>query len=154
MSKLHPDQFDFFASDHFPIRTPVSQLDMQRFRSKLRRAMSEAIRQCPYERPVIAARMAQYLGLPNITKAAIDAYTAESRATHDISLLRFKAFVRATGAVWLWDMVVSEDGLTLLEGDEVRLAEIAALQQQQRELKAKLKKLTSVPVNVKRRGQS
>ncbi|WP_273792405.1 hypothetical protein [Brucella anthropi] len=153
MSKVHTDQLDLFREALFPVRAPVSQIDLVRFRSKLRRAMSEAIRQCPYERPVIAARMAQYLGIPNLTKAALDAYTAESRATHDISLLRFKAFVRATGAVWLWDFVVAEDGLTLLQGDEARLAEIAKLQQDQREIKAKLKTLQSKPVNIKSRGR-
>ncbi|MCB8835726.1 hypothetical protein LJD42_29715, partial [Escherichia coli] len=65
--------------------------------------------------------MAQYLGLPNLSKATLDAYTAESKDTHDISLVRFKAFVRATDANWLWDTIVSEDGLTMLEGDEARL---------------------------------
>jgi hypothetical protein len=151
MSKLHPDQFNLFGEPLFPVRSPTAQIDLPRFRSKLKRSMAEAIRQCPYDRPVIAARMAQYLGLPSISKATLDAYTAESKETHDISLARFKAFVRATGAVWLWDMVVSEDGLTLLEGDEARLAEIANLQQEQRELAQKLKTLRSVPVNVKRR---
>lgn len=153
MSKLHPDQFDLFREPVFPVRSASAQIDLPRFRSKLKRAMAEAIRQCPYDRPVIAARMAQYLGLPSISKAALDAYTAESKETHDISLSRFKAFVRATGAVWLWDMVVSEDGLTVLEGDEARLAEIANLQQEQRALAQKLKTLRSVPVNVKRRGR-
>lgn len=153
MSKLHPDQYDLFREPLFPVRSPATQIDLQRFRAKMKRAMAEAIRQCPYDRPVIAARMAQYLGLPSISKATLDAYTAESNAHHDISLARFKAFVRATGAVWLWDMVVSEDGLTLLEGDEARLAEIAALQQEQRELAKKLKPLLSVPVSLKRRGR-
>lgn len=91
--------------------------------------------------------------LPSISKATLDAYTAESNANHDISLARFKAFVRATGAVWLWDMIVSEDGLTLLEGDEARLAEIAAIQQERKLLEKQLKTLSSVPVNLKRRGR-
>ncbi|HEV2501640.1 MAG TPA: hypothetical protein VGV39_01105 [Mesorhizobium sp.] len=153
MSRLHPDQFDMFEEAIFPVRAAAERIDLQRFRAKLKRAMAEAIRQCPYERPVIAARMAQYLGLPSISKATIDSYTAESKAAHDISIPRFKAFVRATGAVWLWDMVVSEDGLTLLEGDEARLAEIALLQQEQRVLTRRLKALRAVPVDVKRRGR-
>jgi len=61
--------------------------------------------------------------------------------------------VRATGAVWLWDLVVSDDGLTMLEGDEARLAEIARLQQEQRERAAELKALLAVPVNIRRRGR-
>ncbi|MDA4629885.1 hypothetical protein NZA98_01935, partial [Escherichia coli] len=81
-----------------------------------------------------------------LSKATLDAYTAESKDTHDISLVRFKAFVRATDANWLWDTIVSEDGLTMLEGDEARLAEIARLQQEQRAIGAELKTLLAVPV--------
>lgn len=150
-NKRHPDQLDFFHEPLFPVRSPAEQLDLARFRGRLSREMARAIRECPHDRPTIAARMAQYLGLPSISKAVLDAYTAESKASHDVSLVRFKAFVRATGATWLWDMVVAEEGLTLLEGDEARLAEIARLQQEQRELAAELKALRSVPVNIRRR---
>jgi hypothetical protein len=153
MTKTDPAQYDFFATALFPTRTPATTIDLDRFRGTLKRAMAQAIRECPHDRPVIAARMAQYLGLPDLSKTTLDSYTAESKATHDISLLRFKAFVRATGAVWLWDLIVAEDGLTMLEGDEARLAEIARLQQEQRLLGAELKALRSVPVNIKRRGR-
>ncbi|WP_455270332.1 hypothetical protein [Rhizobium herbae] len=152
MSKRHPSQFDLFLEPVFPTRAAAVQIDMSRFRAKLKRAMAQAIRECQHDRPMIAARMAQYLGLPNLSKTTLDAYTAESKEGHDISLLRFKAFVKATGATWLWDMIVSEDGLIMLEGDEARLAEIARLQQEQRELASELRALRAVPVNIKRRG--
>lgn len=152
MSLPHPDQFDLFGEAVFPTRAPASRIDLARFRSKLKRGMAEAIRRSPHDRQIIAARMAQYLGLPSITKAALDAYTAESKESHNINLPRFKAFVFATGATWLWDMVVAEDGLTMLQGDEARLAEIGRLQQEQKALAAKLKKLRLVPVNLTRRS--
>ncbi|MBP1844789.1 hypothetical protein J2046_003056 [Rhizobium petrolearium] len=148
----HPAQLDFFLEPLFPVRSPTTTIDIEQFRAKLKRQMARAIRECPHSREVVAARMAQYLGLPNLSKTTLDSYTAESKTTHDVSLVRFKAFVRATGAVWLWDFVVSEDGLTILEGDEARLAEIARLQQQQRELQQQLKTLRSTPINIKRRG--
>lgn len=154
MSKQPPYQFDLFREPLFPVRTVASQIDIARFRSKIKRAMAQAIRECQYDRATIAVRMAHYLGVPNITKATLDAYTAESKDTHDISLARFKAFVRATEAVWLWDLIVSEDGLTLLDGDEARLAEIARLQQDQREIAAELKAMRATPVNIKRRVRS
>ncbi|MBP1852716.1 hypothetical protein [Rhizobium halophytocola] len=150
----HPDQFDLFQAPLFPTRSPSAQIDIRRFRAKLKRAMAQAIRECPHDRPTIAARMAQYLGLETLSKTTLDAYTAESKETHDISLIRFKAFVRATNANWLWDLVVSEDGLIMLEGDEARLAEIARLQQEQRELANELRTLRAIPVNIKRRGSS
>lgn len=150
--KRDPAQFDFFAKAVFPSRSASERLDLDRFRGNLKRAMARAIRECAYDRPTIAARMAQYLRLSSISKGALDAYTAESKTNHDISLVRFKAFVRATGANWLWDVIVSDDGLLLLEGDEARLAEIARVQQQQRALAAELKTLTATPVTIKRRG--
>ncbi|PDT05735.1 hypothetical protein CO666_03785 [Rhizobium chutanense] len=150
----HPAQLDFFLEPLFPVRHAAASIDIERFRAKLKRAMARAIRECPHSREVIAARMAQYLGLPNLSKTTLDAYTAESKNTHDISVVRFKAFIRATGALWLWDMIVSEDGLTMLEGDEARLAEIARLQQEQRALALELKALRSTPIVIKRRARS
>jgi hypothetical protein len=152
--KRDPHQLDLWLEPVFPTRMPARSIDIVLFRAKLKRAMAQAIRECPHDRPTIAARMAQYLGIPAVSKAMIDAYTAESNLNHDISLVRFKGFVHATGAVWRWDMIVSEDGLLLLQGDEARLAEIARLQQEQRELAAKLKPLLAVPVVIKRGGRS
>lgn len=129
---------------------PVARIDIDRYRSKMKRAMARAIRECPYDRPTIAARMAQYLGLPSISKAMLDAYTAESKEGHDITLPRFAAFVHATGAMWLWDEAVSEQGATLLIGDEARLAEIARLQQEQETIRAELRALKSRPVTIRR----
>lgn len=148
--KPSSSQLDLFLEQEFPVRLAAERIDIDRFRARLKREMARAIRECPYDRPAIAARMAHYLGLPNISKAALDAYTAESKTAHDISLARFKAFVRATGAVWLWDVVVSDDGLLLLQGDEARLAEIAYRQQKIREQQAALKALLSTPVTIKR----
>ena len=151
MSNRHPLQGDLFGDAVYPSRIPTDHVDGTRFRSKLKREMGRAIRECPHDRHVIALRMAQILGLDSFSKATLDAYTAESKETHDISLVRFAAFVRATGATWLWDIVVAEEGLTMLDGDEARLAEIARLQQEQRELAAKLRTLRSVPVTIRRR---
>lgn len=148
--KTNPQQLDFFDKPVFPVRAPTEMIDLSRFRAKLKRAMARAIRECPYDRAEIAARMAKYLGVASISRTSLDAYTAESKDTHDISLVRFKAFVRATGAAWLWDELLSDEGLSVLEGDEARLAEIAYWQQQQEGIKAKLKSLKATQVNVRR----
>ncbi len=148
--KRDPKQMDFFKQAVFPTRTASETLDLDRFRSNLKREMARAIRECPHDRDTIAARMALYLNLDKVSKASLDAYTAESKTTHDISMPRFKAFVRATGAPWLWDVVVSDDGLLLLEGDEARLAEIARIRQEQRQLAEELKVLQATPVHIRR----
>jgi hypothetical protein len=148
--KRDPSQFDLFLEPVFPVRMPAARIDIGRYRSKMKRAMARAIRECPYDRPTIAARMAQYLGLPSISKSMLDAYTAESKEGHDITLPRFAAFVHATGAMWLWDEAVSDQGATLLIGDEARLAEIARLQQEQETIRAELRTLKSRPVAIRR----
>lgn len=145
-----PNQMDFFAEPVFPVRSALPQIDIDRYRAKIKRAMSRAIRECPHSRPVIVARMAQYLGLANVSRASLDAYTAESKSGHDISLIRFTAFIHATGALWLWDEVASIQGVTVLIGDEARLAELARLQQQRRMIEAEIRRQRVRPVEIKR----
>lgn len=148
-----PDQFDLFHAPVYPSRIPSQDVDCSGFRSKLKRAMSRALKECPYDRAEVAMRMAVALGQDAFSLATLNAYTAESNDTHDISLVRFKAFVRATGATWLWDLVVADDGLTMLVGDEARLAEIALVQQERAALDERLKQLKSTPVRVVRRDR-
>lgn len=149
--KRHPTQLDFFVEAVFPVREAPERIDVDRYRAKIKRGMSRAIRECPFDRPTIAARMAAYIGQPAISRSSLDAYTAESKATHDISLIRFCAFVHATGATWLWDEVASIQGVTVLVGDEARFAEIARIQQERRALTAELKTLLAVPVSIRRK---
>jgi hypothetical protein len=144
-------QGDLFYEPVYPSRVATDGLDMSGFRSKLKRAMSQALKECPYSRHEVAMRMAEALGQDTFSKATLDAYTAESKESHDISLVRFKAFVRATAQHWLWDLVVSDEGMTMLMGDEARLAEAALLRQQKKELDERLKRLEAQPVHVHRR---
>ncbi|KNY13640.1 hypothetical protein AKG11_28315 [Shinella sp. SUS2] len=148
-----PSQLDFWKEPVFPVRAPVSQIDIDRYRAKLKQAMSRAIRESQYDRPTIAARMARYLGLPSISKASIDAYTAESKTGHDITMPRFLALVHATGAHWLWDEAASIQGVTVLFGDEPFLAEIALKEQERRRLTAELKLLKARPIAITSRGR-
>lgn len=143
--KPDPAQLDLFAAPVFPVRAPVSRIDLDRYRAKLSRAMARAIRECPHDRPTIAARMSAYLGT-EIRKSAIDAWTAESKTAHDVTLPRFAAFVHATGALWLWDEAASMSGVTVLIGEEALLAEIAYRQQEQKRAAAELKALLTRPI--------
>ncbi len=147
----HSAQGDLFHQPVYPSRVAAADVDMAGFRSKLKRAMSRALKECPHDRHEVAKRMAVALGQDSFSKAMLDQYTAESNESHDISLYRFKAFVRATSAVWLWDLVVSDDGLTMLVGDEARLAEAALIRQQKKELEERLRQLEARPVQVTRR---
>jgi len=148
-----PAQLDFWKEPVFPVRAPAAQIDLDRYRTRLKQAMTRAIRESQYDRPTIAARMAHYLGLPSISKASLDAYTAESKTGHDITMPRFLALVHATGAQWLWDEAASAQGITMLIGEEVLLAEIALKEQERRRLVAELKMLKARPIQLVSRGR-
>ncbi|MDD7908534.1 hypothetical protein PUV47_01285 [Pseudovibrio exalbescens] len=150
-------QFEMFGGDGqpvqqlFPVRTPKADIECMDFSSRLKRDMSLALKECSKSREEVAARMSAILGLPKFSKAMLDKYTSESSEAHQISLLRFKAFVKATGCNWLWQRVVEDDGLTLMEGEEARLAQIGVLEQQIRESQQLLKDLKNDPVDLRRR---
>lgn len=145
MSKSTPEQIELFSTSVFETRV-ASPMSGDQMLSTVARAMSKAAKDSGLTRQQIGVRMAQYLGIEKLTKAALDAYIAESKTSHNISLVRFAAFVHATEANWLWDIVVKHSGLTVLDGDEARFAEIARSQQEQKRLQKELRKLRIRPV--------
>lgn len=150
--RSHPDQIDFFRAPVFTPRRKVERLDAELFRLRIKQAMSKALTQSPLPREAVAAEMARMIGQPGLSRTALDTLTSPSKTGHDISLVRFKALARVTGDASLWDAAVSDDGLFLLQGDEPRLAEIARLQQAQREISCQIRQLTALPVIIKDRG--
>lgn len=146
----HQDQPDLFYQPVYPTRPRAERVELTGFRSKLKRGMSRALKECPFDRAEVAKRMAIALDRPSFSQAMLNNYTAESNDTHDISLIAFKAFVRATSQFWLVDEAFEDDGLTMLIGDEARLAEAALLRQKKREIDEQLKKLEARPVHVRR----
>ena len=152
MRNVSPHQADLFQQPVFESRAavPDADLDIDRYRLRMKGAMAKALK--PHDRGAIARTMGRMLGGGAMSKAMLDAYTSPAK-DHDISLVRFKCLVRATGATALWDIAVSDDGLMVLAGDEPRLAEIARLQQEQRAIGEQLRKLRSVPVQLTREAR-
>ena len=87
-----------------------------------------------------AARIAEMTGR-DLSADALYAYTAPSKPEHDIGITRFIAFVRATGATWLWDELVRDDGLVVLEGREAKLAQLGHLRQERQRLDEALREI-------------
>jgi hypothetical protein len=89
-----------------------------------------------------------------MTADMLYAYTAASKPEHDMGIARFVAFVRATGAVWLWDELLRDDGLFVLQEREALLAQTGLLEQEQARIAARLRELKSElqrdPVKVRR----
>lgn len=158
MAKDRRDRATNDLFDHvrlFPVEEPQELANALDFNANLAQAMSRACdeaRSADMDRYAIAARMSAILGV-DVTKGMIDAYTSQARETHTISLVRFKAFVRATGCLWLWKVVLEGEGLTLLQGEEALLAQAALADKRADAYRAEARALKArAPLNIKRRG--
>lgn len=149
-------QADLFAeTELFPVRRPVQSNRPVDLSLRIKTAMGEALKACPDSATVIAARMSEMTGR-EITADALYAYTAASKPDHDIGIVRFVAFTRATGANWLWDLLVEDDGLVVLEGRAALLAQLGHIKQEQGRLTTEMrrleKELRQEPVRVRHRS--
>lgn len=129
----HPDQLplDLFPHERlYPVQVTKDLGSAMAFNARMALAMSRALDEAALNglvRAEVAHRMSQILGI-EISKAMLDKYTSQAAETHTISLVRFVAFVRATGCTWLWKQVLAHEGLTILEGEEALLAQAALAQ--------------------------
>lgn len=144
----------FDAEQLFPVRAPQTLPRALDFNRRLARAMSEAIRECGKPRAQVAGEMTELLGYADaaVTTDMLNAYTSEARETHTISAVRLKAFIRATGCTWLWDVLLEGEGVTLLQGREALHAQASLLRKQGEEVLARARALLEdAPVEVRRR---
>lgn len=143
------DLFDHAAL--FPVRRPVAHSRPVDLSLRIKTGMSQALKECPDSAAIVAARISEMTGR-EMSVDALYAYTAASKPEHDIGIVRFVAFVRATEAFWLWDMLVEDDGLMVLQGREAKLAQLGHLQQQHQQLaeamRALKNELGTAPVDV------
>ena len=102
------DLFDY--ADLYPVRAPQEALRPVDLSLRIKTAMGRALKECPDSATIVAAKMSEWTGRP-ITADALYAYTAPSKPDHDMGIMRFVAFVRATGATWLWGVLLADDGL-------------------------------------------
>lgn len=150
-------QGDLFASGElFPVRRPVENSRPVDLSLRIKTAMSQALKASPESAAILAARIGEMTGR-ELTVDALYAYTAASKPEHDMGLTRFVAFVRATGAFWLWDLLVEDDGLVVLQGREAKLAQLGHLRQARQQIDDELKTLEreirAEPIDVAARRQ-
>ena len=134
-------QGDLFASvDLFPVRRPTDALRPVDLSLRIKTAMGRALKECPDSAAIVAARISEMTGR-DLSADALYAYTAPTKPEHDIGVTRFVAFVRATGALWLWDELVRDDGLMVLQEREALFAQAGLLRQEQARISSKLKEI-------------
>lgn len=148
--KRNPDQQDLFALAHYPVRINTPQIDSERFHSELARAVGRAMDRSGLDRFEIANRMAKALGQDDFSKAMLDAYASESKDTHNISLVRLIALIKATEQGWLMDFIANRVGAIALIGDEAKFAERARLEEQKKEITKAMKALGPMPKTSRR----
>lgn len=104
----------------FPVETPRELENALDFNARVSQAIKRALDEAKAngnDRFAVAARMSNILDV-EISKGMLDAYCSQARETHTISLARFKALVRASGCLWLWNVVLEGEGVTLMQGEE------------------------------------
>lgn len=148
---------DLFEHKHlFPVEAPRELGSALDFNGKLSQAMSRALdeaRDNGSDRYEIARRMSLILG-QDVSKGMIDAYTSQARDTHTISAVRFKAFVRATGCIWLWNVYLDGEGLTILMGEEALHAQASLAEKRAKALLEEARQLRArAPLNIARGGR-
>lgn len=136
--------------EYFVVPTPaeVRPGSIAGFDQELRQALSRSLKDQALSRYEVAAKMSEMLG-DDISKNMLDAYTAESRETHQISVVRLVAMILATKDYDLLAMIAEKVGCRLLVGEEAIGAEIGLIDREIEELKERrgqLKRLASVTV--------
>jgi hypothetical protein len=148
----NPDQGDLFdRATLYPVRERVERPRALDLSLSIKTELGRALKECPLNAFEVAAKMSELL-CSDITRDALYSYTAPSKPEHEISLLRFIAFVRVTGATWLWDVLVEPDGLLVVEGREAHLARLGHLEQERQQIDAEIgqikRELKAEPVRV------
>ncbi|RFC63631.1 hypothetical protein DYI37_11545 [Fulvimarina endophytica] len=103
-------------------------LDSEQFRLRLKSAMSQAIRESGMDRNRIAAEVAILTDRP-MSRSALDALTSPSKL-NDISVVRLKALARVLSAPKLYEAILADEGLSVLQTDDRLRADMQALQTQ------------------------
>ncbi len=109
--------------------------------ARLSRAVSVALQDAKASRRVIAERMSEFLG-ETVTPAMLDAYASVARDAHRISMPRFLALVHATGDRRLLELMAQPMGWAVIERRHLPLIEVAAIREQEDELKRRRDALT------------
>jgi hypothetical protein len=94
-----------------------------------REAVSDALRNCPWSRYQVAARMSEMIG-QDITKTMLDSWTAESKEQHRFPAVFLPAFCEAVGSTDPLRMLGRTVGAFVLPGPEALRAEIQRIEEE------------------------
>jgi hypothetical protein len=107
-------------------------------------AVGHAIKDDLRSRAEIAGAMSALLGDDEVSRWMLDAWSAESKDQHSISVARFLALVTVTNRHDLLDALVREIGVAVLVGAEINTARLGDIDRRIAELKAEKKRISDV----------
>lgn len=125
---------DLLTLDLFHVPSPApSTPGAMNYAREIAHVMSEALKSCPHDRVEVAARMTRLTG-KEVSLAMLNAYTAESRETHNISMEKAIAFDAATEGFGLLNFYAAKRGCKVMVGKDSLLAELGRIDQEKAEL--------------------
>jgi len=104
--------------------------------ARLRAALNAAFRDCPLSRHQVAGEMSHLLGR-TVTKAQLDAWTAESKEGHRFPAEYLPAFCRAVRSHRPLEILAEAAGCFALPGPDALRAEIKKLDEEQKRISAR-----------------
>lgn len=110
------------------------------YASELCHVLADALKQTPLSRYQVAARMSELTGR-EITKAQLDAWTAESKEPWRFPFEYAAAFEAACESNCLQELLARKRGTRVLTGRDALLAEYGRIKQAKQELTDREKKL-------------
>lgn len=105
-------------------------------RSRISRAVSQALSDCDIPRDQVARGMSDYLG-EDVSKNMLDAYASQAREGHTITLERFIALIEVTGQTGLLGFVAEGFGLVVVPAKYSSLIELHFIDEQMATLEAR-----------------
>lgn len=131
--RLTPDLFRDWQPPEVAARLDGPAPQGGTLRSRISRAVSQALTASGMTRDEVAAGMSDYLG-EDISKNMLDAYASQAREGHTITLERFVALVEVTGQTGLLGFVADAFGLVVVPAKYAELIELHFIDEQQAEL--------------------
>ena len=129
-------------------RAPEHQPGSMNLSAQLRSALAKAIKECPQSRAWVAARMndliyGELAGEDGeVTVHMVNKWTAPAGEAWRFPLEYLPAFVEATAARWLLEIVAKHCGCVVLMGEEAACADMGAIRAVREGLRRKEEELT------------
>lgn len=147
---LSPDQMAFTFDAPMAAVAEGGLRDLER---QVASAVGAILAKHPGSRFEVAGGVSALLDT-DVSKSMLDAYSAEAKDTHNISVARFLALIVVTQRFDVLGAVLRQIGCDVLVGEEIYLAEEGHLRAQIREAQERLRQLRDVTQPLKRGAKS